>query len=639
MLLSRVEIENFRSINSLTLDFNHRCQALIGINESGKSNILRALQLLDPAVTPNVSDLRIERHDEPQVTRGHVRFVFDLSAIEVDEVHMSMRMHFCADSIDEPLVVEGSESVPLRGWCESHAEGLYQVALLPVSRIANAFASRQSERLLPNWYRNKTNDVISLASDGGAPKVVPARGFIFVPKGSELSETTFEKPTLKDLDKLKADAVGKLVRANLPKCIFWKYADQYLLPSTIDVASFCASPDTCIPLKSMFELGGFDPSKLTDTIAAAQTQGHYRYLQILQKTAAAATNHIRGVWKDHKNIQIKLEPNGATLSPVIVDGVVPLDMANRSDGFKRLVSFLLQVSAKVRTNELQDTLILVDEPEIGLHPTGARSLMHELIAIGRSNYVVYSTHSIFMVDKSEIGRHLVVEKKNEVTTTWRAEKSRIQDEEVLYSAIGYSIFESLKEHNIIFEGWRDKEIFKVVSDAMSKSSKPTKDRLAEIGLTFADGVKDVKNVAHFLQLASRPCLIISDADKVAIQHRKAYQVPGAWGTWKTLHDVMPSASVVTGEDLLTKAAIVKRANKFRGSFENLSELTEASFDAGEAALAGLRRWLESSGLTGAPLEDALSLLKLAVFDGLKRSEISDQAEALVTFVLEYDFSK
>lgn len=388
----------------------------------------------------------------------------------------------------------------------------------------------------------------------------------------------------------------------------------------------------------MFELAGYKAEELQTTIAKAQAQGHHRYLQILEKTAKAATDHIRRVWKDYKSVRITLAPNGATVSPVVVDDQVPLDMANRSDGFKRFVSFLLQVSAKVRTEEIKNTLILVDEPEIALHPSGARSLMRELIEIGSSNTVVYSTHSIFMVDKAEIGRHLVVEKKSEVTATWRAEKSRIQDEEVLYSAMGYSIFESLKQSNVIFEGWRDKELFRVVAESMSRADKSIKEKLSVIGMTFAEGVKDVRNVAHFLQLASRPCLVISDADRVALQHRKAYQVPGAWGKWRTLQDALPDSTVITGEDLIKREAVVKRANKFRNPALHPAELTEAFFSAGESTVVGLRRWLESGGLRGESLESSLSELKEALFDGLKRSELSDQAEALVSFVLAHDFS-
>lgn len=637
MRLLTVDISNFRSIDDLKFPFDHGCQALIGINESGKSNILRALHLLDPTVSTSPGDLRIERYDEPQVKSGYVRFVFELSKPEIDLVWEGVSSHFCTTSINDPVLIDGVVERTMKQWCLSHREGLHRVILPGGGRSNTTWSPKLSERVAEHWYRNRSSESITLPLPGSTAAVVPARGFFRAPPEMSLAESTFEKATLKDITALHTDLVSKHVAANLPKCIFWKYADQYLLPSSIDVASFCAKPDTCIPLKSMFELAGYDAATLGTTLTQAQAQGHHRYVQILEKTASKASDHIRQVWKDYKSVRIRLESHGATLSPVVVDDVVPLDMVNRSDGFKRFVSFLLQVSAKVRTEELKDTLILIDEPEIALHPSGARNLMRELIEIGKTNIVVYSTHSIFMVDKNEIGRHLVVEKKKEVTATWRAERSRIQDEEVLYSAMGYSIFETLKEHNVIFEGWRDKELFRVVAEAMGKADAAIKTRLAGIGMTFAEGVKDVRNVAHFLQLASRACLIISDADKPALQHQKTYRTPGAWGKWKTLKEALPGTTALTGEDFVIRAAVVKRANKFRSAVPNLGALTEEFFNAGEGTVPGMRRWLETSGLLGTHLDESLNDLKGAIFEGLKRNEISDEAEGLVKFVVDYNF--
>lgn len=45
------------------------------------------------------------------------------------------------------------------------------------------------------------------------------------------------------------------------------------------------------------------------------------------------------------------------------------------------------------------------------------------------------------------------------------------------------------------------------------------------------------------------------------------------------------------------------------------------------------------GQDAALLEDAANQLKSAIFDGLKRTEIGDQAESLVTFVLDFDFTQ
>ena len=645
MKLSSVQIKNFRSISDLNLKFDFNCQTLIGINESGKSNVLRALNLLDPTVSPSPGDLRIERHDEAQVSDGLVRFSFEPDEEEVNSIVTEMASHFEEASLSIPIVTNGTTQFTMEAYCRqknggSHGvcDGIHSVLIPSGKRSQSYWARPKNEQLLPGWFKNTSTSSVPIAFAEDGVKTVPANGFVFLPSGIEAGgESSLSPATIEELNGLIGKLVMALVADKLPKCIFWKYADQYLLPSSIDVAAFCANPDSCVPLKSMFELAGYSSSNLAELINKAQALGHYRYVQILEKTASTATEHIRAAWRDYKNVRIKLESHGAFLSPIIVDDVVPLDMSNRSDGFKRFVSFLLQISAKVRTNEINGALILIDEPEIALHPSGAKNLMQELVSIGKSNTVVFSTHSIFMIDKEEIGRHLVVEKNKEITTTWRAEKSRIQDEEVLYSAMGFSIFEALKAQNVIFEGWRDKRLFDVTAAAMSKADNDVKNSLSGIGFTFADGVKDVRNVARFLELASRPCLVVSDADNAALQHRKAYAVPGAWGEWKTLKEILPGSTVLTGEDLLERSAVVKRANKFRGSISGLGALDEAFFRTGEATIAGLKRWLETAGL-GTALDEKLNELKDALFTDIKRADISAEAEEIVRFILRYDFA-
>ena len=340
MQINRVEIKNFRSINDLTVSFSHRCQALIGINESGKSNILRALHLLDPAIAVSQADLRIERHDEAQVTSGHIRFVFDLSDQEMMEIYDSISKKITVESLDFPLVIDAGTNKNIKQWCHSRAQGLYIVSIPQAARHFSVWGAHASESINSCWFRNKTDGSVTLGEPDKTQVVVPASGFVFWDDESPLSETTFEKATLKHLVDLAMRETVNVISTRLPKCIFWKYADQYLLPSTIDMTSFCASPDTCIPLKSMFELAGYDLQKLAADIETAKAQGHHRYKQILDKTSQAATKHIRSVWKDYKTVSIKLEPSGTNLSPIIVDDVVPLDMANRSDGFKRFVSFV-----------------------------------------------------------------------------------------------------------------------------------------------------------------------------------------------------------------------------------------------------------------------------------------------------------
>ena len=64
MKLEKVCIKNFRSIETLDVCFDMNCKILVGINEAGKSNILKALSLLDPATEIKPEDVRQPLSDE-----------------------------------------------------------------------------------------------------------------------------------------------------------------------------------------------------------------------------------------------------------------------------------------------------------------------------------------------------------------------------------------------------------------------------------------------------------------------------------------------------------------------------------------------------------------------------------------------
>lgn len=636
MKISRVLVQNYRSVEELTIPIKHGCQVLLGINESGKSNILRALQLLDPAVDVKPADLRIERQDEDHVTTGMVRFAFSLDEAEMTQVISAVLQYFEQNSADRPIVRQNNGVVlTISEFCRLRSEFLYKVELPSGKRSATTWRLDEGAfKIDPGWHRNKDDSVVSIRPNINSDVLIPAKGFVYIQDLE--AHPKLEPFTATDLNNIISIEVRKIGTNNLPKCIFWKYSDQYLLPSSIDVNAFIQNPDSCIPLRSMFELANYKIAELEPILSTAKAHSHHRYVSVLRKVADAATKHIRDVWKDHKGVRIELQPHGELLIPLVIDDQVPLDMASRSDGFKRFVSFLLQVSAKVRTNELKDVLLLVDEPEIALHPAGARSLARELFDIGKNNTVIYSTHSIFMVDRNTIDRHLIVEKKNEITKTKRAEKSKILDEEVLYAAVGYSIFETLRMRNVIFEGWRDKELFRVLCSAMGKADKQLKEDMAEIGITFAEGVKDVKHIARFLELANRGCLIISDSDNAAIQKKKEYEKIGAWGKWVTLQDILEDRTTLTAEDLISRTTIIKKSNKFRTT-RSWSTANALSFGTTESAIGALRRWLMANGLEGDALEEALTTLKTDIFQDLKREDISDVAERLVTYVRAHDF--
>lgn len=639
MKLTSAEITNYRSIKQLTIDFLNGCEILIGINESGKSNILKALQTLEGKNLPTIADLRIGKPEEELITTGQIRFRFKAEQSEIIELKQKLASNFLKQQLDIPLIEVDNKTLSFTEFIHLRNEALYRVDFPGEQPTTTYWALPKNRyKIIDGWKRvtSPNNPIVFTIKDKNYTildkQLVQTKDF------PEIDQNMLMDVSAEELNAMIGFELASLIKKEIPKCIYWKYSENYLLPSSVNINEFASNPETCLPLKSMFELAGINSDSIGSTITTTKLQPQHRYLHLLDRVGKAATNHIHDVWKEHKGVQVSLIPNGDLLIPIVKDQEIPLDMSNRSDGFKRFVSFLLLISAKVKTEQLSGNLILVDEPEIGLHPKGARSLMNELISIGKTNTVVFSTHSIFMVDKDNIDRHIIVEKKDETTTTWRAEKSRIQDEDVIYSAIGYSIFETLQCNNVIFEGWRDKKVFSIAKEALIKEYPQYKKKLDSIGLTFAEGVKDVKHVTRFLELANRRCLIISDADTPALQWQKQHQRENGWGIWKTLSEVLGPGKFVTAEDLLTEEALIRRTNMFRRQYPELVETTPAFFSSPDPTQKILDSWLTPITTQELSIKQLQDELKNFLFDKLKKEDVNADAIRLAKFIGEYNFA-
>lgn len=160
-------------------------------------------------------------------------------------------------------------------------------------------------------------------------------------------------------------------------------------------------------LKNIFELAGFNDIK-TAFVNAYTEDGDY--INLLSRVSEIATKNFEEKWEDLKGVKIDLSPDGTDIR-IKVKEKCAYNMEDRSDGFKKFVSILLMLSTQVECGEIENCIILIDEPDNSLYPTGAKYLRDELINISEKNYVIYSTHSPFMIDKHNIERHIMVKRR------------------------------------------------------------------------------------------------------------------------------------------------------------------------------------------------------------------------------------
>ncbi len=159
-------------------------------------------------------------------------------------------------------------------------------------------------------------------------------------------------------------------------------------------------------------------------------------------------------------------------------------------------------------------MILIDEPDIHLHPSGIRWMLKELIEIGKHNNLFISTHSNFMLDKNTRERHYLLT-KNKVGLTEAhhiTSNEDINDDEILQSAFGINVItDFLTPHTLLVEGATDKKL-------LQKALKQVKSD-NDVLITNGNGANIVA-VSSYLLLNGVTPMVIVDDDKDGKEYKK-----------------------------------------------------------------------------------------------------------------------
>lgn len=525
MKITRVQIRGFRSIESMDLDFEgNGHKVLVGKNESGKSNILKALNLLSGNHKFGLKDKK-ELYDGVEF----VRFVAKLSPTQIANCREKFYKLF-PYGVEEKLTTKHklATSLTVEKFFQEHSKNITYKAT-PDSNGAWTYFMLTETKASGQWHR-VTGDVPSDLQL--SPQLAPGT---FVNQNHIEQLHQEQKEVAQFLAPVEIIDIHTSLRTIIKEevapenyvfpVLNWQYsAQEHDLPSHVNREEFSQNPDSCIPLMNMFLLANIKKEDIQTEINEATKKGHNHLKNLLNKVNRKTNAYINKNWKEYKEVEVELRPDGDKL----VIGIKELnafDFSQRSDGFRRLVSFLLMMSIENEGNDLEGKLILIDEPEVGLHPSSAKDLRNKLIELGKNNLVVYATHSISMIDTENTENNLIVIKEKEETRFQIAKEDGISSAENIYRAIGYSIYENLKQKNILVEGHTDKKPL-----SLCMKEKKWKD----FGICYTDGVKNIKSITPILDLVDRKYFVLSDADQPAIQKKREMGNPDYWYTYQDL---------------------------------------------------------------------------------------------------------
>lgn len=574
MRLIKYRVEKFKSVmDSGWIDCDD-VTTLVGVNEAGKSNLLLALWKLNPAKGGAInfsddmpvklfSDLRVEE-EKPKFVHAIFEIIssqlldtiskqsgFDIEAIKTVEVS---RDYDGTRFIYFPNA-KAYTSLPQRvlvNLLEEHSE-----------KLDNMGEAGKTEAGIKVEAQNKIIKALSVIKDKDdlvkTDVVTVANCFKSI--AAKPMQTSTIRPLILDLGKkVAAYAQGfdkpnpstnaeirKLIVSNMPKFVYYSsYGNldsEIYLPHVIenmertDLTGMAEAKART--LKVLFEYVKLDPKEILEMgeDAKAPVDGYGRPTReptedeikekaekkkerdiLLQSASSKLTRDFRDWWSQG-NYTFDFSADGKHFRIWVADEVRPerIVLENRSTGLQWFLSFYLVFLVESQDSH-SGAILLLDEAGLALHPRAQKDLSLFFNNLSKTNQIINTTHSPFVIDTNHIDRAKVVYVNKDgytvVSNNLRAAEGRLQTNSVyaVHAALGLSISDILLQGccPVIVEGPSDQYYFNAIK--LFLIGKKLISPKEEVVFVPSGGVKAVGSLSSLLSSKNELPYVILDSD-------------------------------------------------------------------------------------------------------------------------------
>lgn len=539
MILKKIEIKNFKSIKEIDFEVKKYGDSytsfLLGVNEVGKSNILQAISFMNtPKEQLNFSYL----HNQKIEDQERINFNFYLE-FEKDETYLNdiRKRYVNGDLLDFEIT-----NIYKNNFLEKSKNIFDEYYYFDVNINSEVYIKMNSSKKIEI---SKNNDINN--------------SFEF------LDENNFYTYFGSD--------VANIISNYEPKVSYWKPSDEYLISSSIDLKTFKTNINSNIPLKNIFVLSNYDTQEKISAKIDEILLSDKKRSKLQSELTDNTTEYIKNIWKHSISFLIEISETGNLTIFVKDDGKnnkhERYSMSDRSEGFKQFISLILSLSIETKKYNQSKKLIIIDEPENHLHPSGIRDLSKELISIGANNYLFVSTHSPYMIDHKHKERHIIIKKDAYANTIKKEIRAEIdlRDDEVLNQAFGMNVYRDLlNQKRLLVEGASDNII---LSKAFYASNE-------YYGITNGKG-SNIIHIASLFNDNELAILVLVDDDEDGKKYKEdILKIKGVFTNNNvfTLRDLVEDiVENGTIEDCLGKGFIQSKFNiEFKNKFEKDSDL-------------------------------------------------------------------
>lgn len=566
MILESFRVTEFRSVKDSGWIDTEQITALIGTNESGKTNILLPLWKLNPADEGKIdlkADLpRDEYHTyrlaDPKPIFIRAKYsLLDEEKLELSKIsgHPSndfsqvivskdfdgnLFYDFPSASDQGPVIIDKAREII--GSCKSSLEaGNDAAGKTEIERRERALQILRSAADLLTGEDAPTvlaqvNTEISKFDDDVKSSVTCAT----MADASQRLQPLLSESNLPTLSQSKE--VTTYIKEHMPKYVYYSnYGNldsQIYLPQVLqnigraDLGVKDAAKART--LKTLFKFVQLDPKEITEL--GSETTGNLSQAQIdtisekkkereiLLASASSSFTKTFNEWWKQGNYTFEFQADGNFFRIWVSDSVRPerIELESRSTGLQWFFSFYLVFLVESEQHH-QNAILLLDEPGVTLHPLAQKDLFQFFENLAQNNQILYTTHSPFMVDSNHLERvrsiYIDANGKTVASPDLRAAerlrgKNQPQSIYPAHAALGLSVSDTLLINcsPVLVEGESDQVYLSALKNLLISKGKIAP--LKELVFIPTGGVKGIKATSAILSGANevKP-LVLLDGDK------------------------------------------------------------------------------------------------------------------------------
>jgi len=542
MKLRSFRIQKYRNVlDSETVTLDDQLTSIVGKNQSGKTNVLRALHKLNPASPETYSIGRDwPRNDAMRPDAHHpvctARFELDpgeeatIAAIigrEVIDRSVEIKKNYVGTfeitiSTDAGLALD----VPTPSEFEDLAERLppppappmnafRSAAITCLAEARRATLEGRFEALEGLWSKHEPR----LRTHGSA-KPSQTESDFFAAYAAGLKEVLVAKETLA----APRRALHEYIVARIPTFI---YMDEYHelagvmrleeLQGRRRRNNLSGTDETFLILLKLLEL---DLDELIQAGASGEAEIKQVRQHQLRVAATRLTQIVRDLWQQN-SFRIHFDVDGTLLMVNIErDGTRSIvSLQDESKGFRWFLGFVVLFMYGSKSS-FSNCVLLLDEPGLHLHPGAQRDLLRSLEDYAATNLLIYTTHLPFLLDLRYPRRiKVIAQREHGAVITAELTGSQPDEKLTLQAALGIELGQHYligDRRNMVVEGAHDYWVLSELSSLLLRSDE--EGLPDDILITPAGGAGHVVTLTTFMIGQGLGVLALFDSDDEGRKH-------------------------------------------------------------------------------------------------------------------------